>query len=179
MSQNIGKKILNVLFPRKEKVKENPGVIDHYDCKPYHNFRWALIYSGEKQLIGKEGENIEVFSRIYKDTVFVNVLVNKEEGFDISEYSIDKLKPLLEKNELTEYKNSIVFVLFQHTNEFTISQCKKFCTSDKNNFQQGCVFNPKNVQMDFYKPVPKFYNLYDKFCENIYFDLAFIDDTKR
>ena len=38
---------------------------------------------------------------------------------------------------------------------------------------------PKNVQMDFYKPVPKFYKLYDHFCEDIYFDLAFIDDTRE
>ena len=141
------------------------------------NFKYALIYAGETEILTTD--KIEIYSRVYKDTTFVNILVNDEEGFDITKYTFDDVKPMLVEKGIEETKNKIVLVLFQHNNQNTIAQCKKFCLSDKTSFQQACVYNPVKVQMDFYKPVPKFYKLYDKFCEDIYFDLAFIDDTRR
>lgn len=171
------KEMWRVMFPRKEKVIENPGVIGHYDCKPYHNFKYALIYANETEIFSTD--KVEIYSRVYKNTTFVNVLVNDEDGFDITKYTFDDLKPQLREKGIEETKNTIVLVLFQHNNEATIAQCKKFCKSDKFNFQQACVYNPVKVQMDFYKPVPKFYKLFDIFCEDLYFDLAFIDDSRK
>ena len=178
--------VWKIMFPKKEKVVERPGVIGHYDCKPYHNFRFALIYANET-LVYDDGK-IEIFARIYKNTTIVNILVNEEEGFDIENYKFEKLKSILEgktylnpkkeEKQFEETKNNIVFVLFQHYNEYTISQCAKFYNSSKTNFEQAAIYNPVKVQMDFYKPIPKFYRLYDIFCEDLYFDLAFIDDTR-
>ena len=177
--------VWKLMFPKKEKREEKPGVIGHYDSKPYHNFRYALIYANET-LVFSDGK-IEIFSRIYKDTTFVNILVNEEEEFNISDYTFDKVWPLLEgktylkkdtEAPFVKTKNNIVLVLFQHYNDYTIKQANSFYNSTKTNFEHAIIFNPVYVQMDFYKPVPKFYKLYDHFCEDIYFDLAFIDDTR-
>ena len=180
--------VFKAMFPRKKKYKYNPGVIGHYNCKPYHNFRYALIYACETQII--ESEKVEVFARVYRDTTFVNVLVNDDTDFNIQDYKFEKIKEFLNGKEykdpstqemlpFKETKNNIVLVLFQHINENTIKQSKSFCSSSKTNFEQACVFNPVEVHMDFFKPVPKFYKLYDVFCEDLYFDLAFIDDSKE
>ena len=165
----------------KEKVAQEPGVIGFYDSKPFHNFKYALIYANET-LISKSDdektENVIIYSRNFKQTTFINVLVYNEENFDLDFYNYENLKPMLIEKGIEPKKTSIIMILFQHYNENTIHMCKKFCNSDKYNFQQGIIYNPKKVQMDYYKPIPKFYKLYHAFCENLYFDLAFIDSTK-
>ena len=170
-------KVYRLFFPKEEKRKNAPGTLGHYNSKPFHNFKYALIYAGEKEIFNNE--KVEIYTRTYKETIFVNVLVNDEEGFDISKHTFDNIEPLLKQNNIEKPKNTIVFVLFQHRNDNTIAMCKKFCNSNKYNFEQAVIYNPVDVQMDFYKSVPKFYKLYDHFCENLYFDLAFIDDKRE
>jgi len=178
--------VWGIMFPKKEKRELKPGVLGYYDCKPYHNFHYALIYANETLVFNNE--KIEIFARIYKETTFVNILVNEEEGFNISDYTFDKVWPLLEgktylkkqeEKPFEKTKNNIVLVLFQHYNDETIKAARSFCNSSKTNFEHAVIYNPKYVQMDFYKPLPKFYKLYDRFCEDIYFDLAFIDDKRE
>ena len=170
-------KVFRFFFPKKEKFKEDVGVIGHYDSKPYTSIKYALIYADEIEI--DVNEKVEIYSRIYRDTTFVNVLVNDEEGFNILDYRFDNLKDKLKEKGIKETKTNIVFVLFQHKNDYTISECKKFCASTKTNFEHAVVYNSKHVHFDFYKPVPKFYKLYNNFCEDAYFDLAFIDDTRE
>ncbi len=182
------KAVWDIMFPKKEKIINRPGVLGHYDSKPYHNFHYALIYANET-LVYKDEEKVEVFARVYKDTTIVNVLVIDEEGFDINDYHFDKVKTLLEgktylstkKEELPfgETKRNIVVVLYQHYNETTVNQAVTFCKSSKKNIELALVYNANYVQMDYYKPVPKFYRIYDILCEDLYFDLAFIDDTRE
>lgn len=171
------KKILNILFPSRNKTPENPGVIGHYDSKPFHNFRYALIYANEIEIFNNE--KVEVYSRNYKSTTFVNVLVNNEVEFNCSDYTFEKLHPLLVEKGIEDKPNHIVVIAFAKNNEDTIEMAKHFCNSNKHSFEQALVFNPQKVQMDFYRPVPKFYRLYDHFCEDIYFDFAFIDDKRE
>ena len=171
------KKVLNILFPRRKKASENPGVIGHYDSKPFHNFKYALIYANEIEIFNNE--KVEVYSRNYKSTTFVNVLVNDETDFKCSDYTFEKLHPLLNEKGIEDVKHHIVLISFAKNNEYTIEQAKHFCNSNKDSFEHAIVFNPQKVQMDFYKPVPKFYRLYDHFCELIYFDMAFIDDKRE
>lgn len=161
----------------KEKEELNPGVIGYYDCKPYHNFHYALIYARDIEVYNDE--KIEIYTRVHKGTTFVNVLVNDEEDFKIEDYSYDKLRKILVEKELENTDKSVVFIAFQHNNEKTQGFCKKLPASTKTSFIQGAVYNPKSVHMDFYKPVPEFYKLYDHFCENLYFDFAFIDHVKE
>ena len=177
---NFFKELVRVMFPIKAKTVEAPGVIGHYNSKPFHNFRYALIYAGDKEIIAGEDEPVEIFARIYKDTTFINVLVNKEDdSFDCANYTYEALKDKLKENGLEETKNNIVLILFQHRNEKTINECKRFAKSTKTSFHQGMVYNPVEVQMDYYKPVPTYMKLYNLMCEDLYFDLAFIDDTKE
>jgi len=164
-------------IPTKEKEVLNEGVVGYYDCKPYHNFHYALIYAKDQEVYN-DGK-IEIFTRNHKGTTFVNVLVNEEDTFNPEEYDYPHLKELLVEKGFEATEKSVVFIAFQHTNEKTISYCKKLCKSDKNNFIQAAVFNPKTVHMDYYKPVPDFYKLYDHFCEDLYFDLAFIDHERE
>ena len=164
-------------IPVKEKEELNPGVIGYYDCKPYHNFHYALIYAKDIEVYNDE--KIEIYTRIHKGTTFVNVLVNDEEDFKVEEFDYPHLRKKLIENNLENTDKSVVFIAFQHNNEKTINFCKKLPASTKYSFIQGAVFNPKSVHMDFYKPVPEFYKLYDHFCENLYFDFAFIDHVKE
>lgn len=181
MSKNFLKKFKKFMGI-KEKVIQEPGVIGYYDSKPFHNFKYALIYANEVLLSASDDEKTEkviIYTREYKGTTMINVLVYEEEGFDVSQYDYESLKPLLESKGIKPGEKSIIMILFQHYNENTIALAKKFCTSDKSNFQQACIYNAKKVQMDYYKPVPKFYKLYDHLCEDLYFDLAFIDSTRE
>ena len=164
-------------IPTEKKEKLENGVIGYYDCKPYHNFHFALIYAKDIEVY--KDDNIEIFTRIHKGTTFVNVLVNEEEGFNPDEFDYPHLRERLKEKGLENTDKSIVFIAFQHVNENTISYCKKLCKSDKNNFIQGAVFNPRSVHMDYYKPVPDFYKLYDHFCEDLYYDFAFIDSERE
>lgn len=172
--------LIKVMFPIKEKTKEAKDVIGHYNSKPFHNFRYALIYANETPIIAGEDLPIEIFARIYNGTTFVNVLVNKEdETFDCANYTYEKLLPRLMDAGLEETERNIVLILFQHRNEFTIKECKRFAKSTDKSFHQGLVFNPVEVQMDYYMPVPVYKRLNKHMCELLYFDLAFIDDDKR
>lgn len=161
----------------KEKEELNPGVIGYYDCKPYHNFHFALIYAQDIEVYNDE--KIEIYTRVHKGTTFVNVLVNDEEEFDVASYTYPSLRKLLIEQGLENTDKSVVFIAFQHNNEKTQGFCKKLPASTKYAFIQGAVFNPKTVHMDYYKPVPEFYKLFDHFCEDLYFDFAFIDHEKE
>lgn len=161
----------------KEKEELNPGVLGYYDCKPYHNFHFALNYARNIEVFNDE--KIEIYTRVFKGTTFVNVLVNDEEGFDVTKFDYPSLRQRLIELDLENTDKSVVFIAFQHNNEKTIEYCKKLPASTKHAFIQGAVFNPRSVHMDFYKPVPQFYKLYDHFCEDLYFDFAFIDHVKE
>ena len=163
------------LTKEKKEIKvQNPGVLGYYDCKPYHNFRYALIYAKEE--IVSETEEIEVYTRVYKDVTFVNVLVNDEKDIDIDKYHYENIRRLLREKGLPNTDKSIVAIYFQHYNQKTVDLCRSFCNNTKTSFEQAMIYNARLVQMDFYKPVPKFYGrMYRIFMENIYFDMAFID----
>lgn len=170
------KDLISLVFPIYHKTKQPKGVLGHYDSRPFDHCNFALIYAQEKLI--EDGEDIKVFSRNYKNTTFVNVLVYDEANINLDKYKFEYYKQNLIDNGIEIQKNNIVIIVFQHRNDNTIALCKKFCNSSKTNFEQGLVYNPVEVEMDYYKPVPKFYKLYDHYCKDIYFDLAFIDDIK-
>ena len=164
---------------KKEKVVQNPGVIGHYDSKPYHNFKYALIYANETCLL--ETPEVEIFTRNFKKVTFVNILINEEEKIDdLSQFKYVNMKQMLIDNKIEALEKSIVIICFQHYNQKTVDLARTFCESSKTQFEQALVFNARLVQMDFYRPVPKFYTkMYEYLCEDLYFDFAFIDGTER
>jgi hypothetical protein len=164
-----------------KKPKQRPGVIGFYDSRPFDSFKYSLIYANEKLISDSDDEKtakVIVYTREYKQTTFINVLVYDEEGFDPSLYTYDVMKRNLLEYGITPAKNSVVLILFQHYNENTVKMAKSFCNSNKEHFEQALVYNAKEVQMDYYKPVPTFYRLYNIMCEDLFFDLAFIDKTQ-
>lgn len=175
------KEVLCKFLGIKKKKEQRPGVIGFYDSRPFDSFKYSLIYANEKLISESDDEKtakVIVYTREYKQTTFINVLVYDEEGFNPEEYKYDVMKRNLLEYGITPAKNSIVLILFQHYNENTVKMAKSFCNSDKEHFEQGLVYNAKEVQMDFFKPVPTFYRLYDIMCEDLYFDLAFIDNSQ-
>ena len=173
------KDLLKVMFPIKKREKEAKDVIGHYNSKPYHNFRYALIYANEVPILAGEDLPIEIFARVYNGTTFVNVLVNEEDSsFDCSNYTYEALEARILDAGLEKTERNIVLILFQHRNEFTIKECKRFAKSTDKSFHQALVYNPIEVQMDYYMPVPVYKSLNKHMCELLYFDLAFIDELQ-
>ncbi len=168
-----------VFKEKREKIVQNPGVIGHYDSKPFHNFKYALIYANEKCLL--ETEEVEIYTRNYKNSTFVNVLINDEKNVEsLNQYKYENMKQLLSDNGVEAKEKSVVVVCFQHYNQKTVDLARTFCESDRKHFEQALVYNARLVQMDFYKPVPKFYTkMYEYLCEDLYFDFAFIDNIER
>jgi hypothetical protein len=165
----------------KKKEPRRPGVIGYYDSRPFDSFKYSLIYANEKLISESDDEktaNVIVYTREYKQTTFINVLVYNEEGFDPKNYTYDVMKRNLLEYGITPAKNSVILILFQHYNDETVKMAKSFCNSDKEHFEQALVYNAKEVRMEFYKPVPTFYRLYSIMCEDLFFDLAFIDDSQ-
>ncbi len=172
------KSVKNFFFGKqKEKVKERDGVLGHYDSKPYHNFRYALAYAGDVNVNDtKPEDDIEIFTRVYKDVTFVNILVNNDVEINVDDYSYDKMKALLIEKELTATSKSVCVLAFQHYTKNAVEACLNYCKSDKNHFYQGMVYNPELVQMDYFMPVPKYHSrMYDMLAEDLYFDFAFLD----
>ncbi|MBR6071460.1 MAG: hypothetical protein IKP77_01340 [Acholeplasmatales bacterium] len=173
----LKKKLLRI---KDEKVVQNPGVIGHYDSKPFHNFKYALIYANEVNIV--ETPEVEIYSRVFKDkATFVNVLINDEKNInDLSQYKYENIKPMLVEKGIKVTEKSVVVICFEHYNQKTVDLARGFCESNKKQFEQALIYNPRLVQMDFYRPVPKFYSkMYEYLCEDLYFDFAFIDNIER
>lgn len=164
-------------LPIEKKEKLNPGVLGIYDCKQWDSFVPTLEYANE--VLVSEDDKIAIYSRVYKDTTFVNVLVTNEDGFNPDLYDYEHLKNAVMEAGVAATDKSIVFIAFRHNNENTVSYCKRLYKSDKRNFIQGATFNGRLVCMEYYKPVPEFYKHIDMWYEDLYFDLGFIDHVKE
>ena len=176
---NNFEKVMRIFIglPTEKKEKLNPGVLGIYDCKQWDSFRVSLEYANENLVY--EDDKLFIFSRVYKDTTFVNVIVTNEDGFNPDVFDYVHLKDKLLEAQLEATDKSIVFVGFRRANEATVSYCKKLCKSDRKNFIQGATYNGKLVCMEYYKPVPEFYKLIDMWYEDLYLDLGFIDHVKE
>ena len=162
-------------FLKRERNSNIP--LGYYDIKQFHSLEFALIYANEQLII--ENENCKVFARVYKDCTFVNVLVHEEIGFNVNDYKFINLEKLLEEKGLEKTKDKIVLILFRNKTDDTIKMAKEFCESSKHSLEQGCVYNEQRVKLEYYKPIPNFYKIYDYFCENLYFDIAAIDHDRE
>ena len=102
------------------------------------------------------------------------------EYVNIHDYHYENMRDKIKEIGIETFDKSITVVCFEHYNQATVNMCREFgYKSDDENIEQALIYNPRLVQMDYYRPVPKFYTkIYDLFCEDIYFDLAFIDRDK-
>lgn len=165
------------MFSFLKKKKNDNKPLGYYDIKQYHSLEFALIYANEKLIL--ENDNCKVYSRNYRDCTFVNVLVHEEIGFNIEDYKYVNLEKILLEKGIEKTKDKIVFLMFKNKNDETIKMAKEFCNSNKHSLEQGCIYNEQRVKLEYYKPIPNFYKIYDYFCENLYFDIAAIDHDRE
>lgn len=160
----------------KKKPKEKLDCLGYYDTKQYHSFEYSLIYAKDIEII--KNEFVKVYARLYKQTILVIVLVDNEEGFDYTQYNYLALKDKIDE-KITEAHDSVVnIIVFQNKNEKTISIAKIPLENTKKEINQILIYNEVDVRIEYYRPVPTFYQLYRSYAEALYFDLAAIDPTR-
>ena len=103
------KDFISLVFPIYHKTKQPKGVLGHYDSRTFDHCNFALIYAQEKLI--EDGEDIKVFSRNYKNTTFVNVLVYDEANINLDKYKFENYKQNLIDNGIEIQKNNIVIIV--------------------------------------------------------------------
>ena len=156
----------------KKKPKEVLDCLGYFDCKPYDFFENNLVYTND--ILIEKNDKVSIYSRIYKKTIFVITLVHNEDGFEKSNYNYESLKEKIDQVILEEHKAVINLIIFKNKNEKTIAIAKEPVKNSKKEFNQTLIYDYKNVRLNYYRPVPDFYKLYDHYVEAMFYDLAAI-----
>ncbi len=160
----------------KKKKKEKLNCLGCYDIKPYHYFESNMAYQKNPLLI--KNEFVKVYARLYKNTLMLFVFIENEEGFSKDMYTCESLKDEIIANEMDNYSANINLYIFKNNNENTISIAKEQIKNTKKYFSHTFVYDSKNVRLNYYRPVPNFYKLYDYYQEALVADLGVIDLEK-
>lgn len=157
------------------KKKEKKEYLGFYDTKPYDALRYSLVYA--KNTLIHEDEFVHVFARNFKGVVFVFTLV--DDGLYLPEdYNYHKFKDQILACGIPDGKSIVNICVYQHKTLQTVEIAKKPRTNTKNEFNHVLIFDYKKVGLEFYRPVPVFYPLYEKYAEAIFFDLTAVDPNK-
>lgn len=157
----------------KKKPKEKLNCLGIYNIKPYHYFDSNFTYAEDVML--KQSEGIRIYGRIFKETVFLFILVDDEKGYVAEEVTLEALRPYIAEKLDKPFKNSIRFIIFKNNNEQTVSIAKQPVINTKTDFYQVFIYNASRVRLEYYRPVPTFYKLYNAYAEAIYMDIAAVD----
>lgn len=167
--------ILRYFFPKKEP-KEKLNCLGVYDIKPFHYFESNFKYAYD--VLIHEEEGISVHGRIFKETVLVFVLVTNESNYVSEKFTIDALREKLKEKLQGHFKNSVVLVIFKNRSEKTLEIAKRPVVNTKTDFYQAFIYNASKVRLEFFRPVPSFYKLYNDYLEAIYMDIAATDHKR-
>ncbi len=160
----------------KKKQKEKLNCLGCYDIKPYHYFESNMAYQKNPLLL--KNEFVKVYARLYKNTLMLFVFIENEENFSKDKYTCETLENELIANKMNEYSLNVNLYIFKNNNEKTISIAKEQVKNTKNYFSHTFVYDSKNVRLNYYRPVPSFYKLYDYYQEALVADLGVIDLEK-
>ena len=162
----------------KRKPKEVLDCLGYYETKQYNSLNNALVYADDILIL--KDDKKWVFIRIFKGTLFIFTLVDDETGFNKEDVKYETLKPLLEeKLEDMTHDSLINIIVFKHKNEETLKYAKAVPVNTKEEFNHVLVFNGKDIRLEYFRPVPKFYKLYKNFCEAVYYDLGAVDPKRE
>lgn len=159
----------------KKKEKEKTEYLGLYNTKPYDALGFSLIYAKNKLIYEKE--NIHVYSRNFKGTIFVITLVD-DGNYYPEDYTYEKMKDLVHQNGIEEGNSYVNIVVYQHKTINNIYIAKQPRTNTKTVYNHVLIFNFDKVGLEYYRPVPTFYPLYEKYAEAIFFDLTAVDPYK-
>lgn len=160
----------------KKKPKEQLGCLGYYDTKLYHSLETNLIYA--KDVLIEKNPKYCIYARVFHKTMLVFTLVDDEEGFDLSNFSFEALKPKITEVITEEFNSTVNLIIFRNKNEITTKIAKEVLVNNKKEFNQILIYNGEKVRLEFYRPVPSFYHLYENYAEAIYFDIAAFDPTR-
>ena len=82
-------------IPTKEKEELNPGVLGYYDCKPYHNFHFALIYAKDIEVYNDEKIEDANVEEIVDANIDGDTAEFEAESFSIYAFVVEKDPRLL------------------------------------------------------------------------------------
>ncbi len=135
-----------------------------FEIKPFKQLKDALNYAGDKVYF--KSDNVEGFSRIYKDCLFNIVLI---EDFDEYLKEKDNIKSL----ESTENKVSVYCL--KEKSERTILYSKENSFVNKNEYQIYFVYNKEQIHFEQYYILDKVKKLEAYFLKLMFFDLSAVD----
>lgn len=162
-------------FKKKEKIVLD--CLGYYETKQYNSLNNALVYADNTLILKDDFKS--VYSRVFKGTLFIFTLVDDETGFDKSSVKYESISNLInEKLENSAHDSMINIIVFKHKNDNTLKIAKEVPVNTKEEFNHVLVFNGKDVRLEFFRPVPKFYKLYKNFCEAVYYDLGAFDPKR-
>ena len=157
----------------KKQPKEKLDCLGYYDIKPYHYFESNMTYA--KDILVLKDEFVKVYTRIYRGTIFLFTFVDNEQGFVKQNYYYEALKDKIDAVILEEHNSVINLIIFKNDTPETINIAKEVVVNTKKEFNQTFVYDADNVRLKYYRPVPDFYSLYNRYLEAIKFDLGTID----
>jgi hypothetical protein len=161
----------------KKKEKEVLDCLGYYETKQYNSLNNALVYADNTLILKDDFKS--VYGRVFKGTLFLFTLVDDETGFDKTTVKYEAISNLVnEKLEDNEHDSLVNIIVFKHKNDETLKIAKEVPVNTQTEFNHVLVFNGKDVRLEFFRPVPKFYKLYKNFCEAVYFDLGAFDPKK-
>lgn len=163
--------VFKQMFKRKPKEKLN--CLGVYNIKPYHYFESNFTYAEDVLIEQKDG--VRIYGRIFKETAFVFVLVDDEKDYHAEEVTLESLKHKIEEKLDQPFKNSVRLIIFKNNNDATVAIAKQPVINTKTDFYQVFIYNASRVRLEYYRPVPTFYKLYNAYAEAIYMDIAAVD----
>ncbi len=166
--------MFDFLINKKKTEKEKLNCLGIFDCKPFDFFESGMVYA--KDVLIEEKKEYKIYARMHKKTVLIFALILDETNFNLDYFNIKNLEPLLNAHLNESYQQSVLLIVFQNSNETTIGFAKNVLTNTKKELNQILIFNAAKVRLEYYRPIPTFYNkIYQSYLEAIYFDLACID----
>ncbi|MDE7105804.1 MAG: hypothetical protein K2O22_01405 [Anaeroplasmataceae bacterium] len=161
----------------KRKPKEKLDCLGYYDIKPYHYFDSNMAYA--KDMLVYKDDAVKVYTRLYKDTIFLFTFVGQEQGFQKDRFTYNSLKEQVDSLIEGEHNSVVQLIVFKNNNPDTVQIAKEIVVNTKKEFNQTFVYDEKKVRLKFYRPVPDFYSLYSKYMEAVIFDLGALDVEAR
>ncbi|MDE7095694.1 MAG: hypothetical protein K2O23_04315 [Anaeroplasmataceae bacterium] len=161
----------------KKKQKEVLDCLGYYDIKPYHYFESNMTYA--KDILVLKNDFVKVYTRLYKDTIFVFTFVDDETGFNKEQYSYDALKDKIDAVITDAHKSVVSLIVFKNNNEETVSIAKQMVVNTKKEFNQTFIYDAEKVRLKYYRPVPSFYSLYNHYAEALMFDFGVMELEKE
>ncbi len=151
--------------------------IGHYDTRTFPSFRFSLEYA-QYQLI-YENEHLRSYCRASRRALIFQTIIEDATGFELNQKTVDFLEEKRREFPIEDKSSRIYLWIFRQDNAQTEEIAQRVLTNNKKIFNHVLIYNETEVRLEYYRPVPNFYALYQDYSVAIYEDLAAIDYKAR